>query len=433
MESQAISSAVISIDPQFRAVFQANGDGGEVPIQVTFEILVPFVEISHGHLEELRYVDADIIFLDLEHDPQLGCKLAQFLVEANPSQRLIAAGTEHSPEFLMTVMQAGISEYLPKPVSREALTAAIGRTSRKLGAKQPSTAAGPAHREPGRLLAFFSAKGGSGSTTVATNLAIHIHRLTGKRTVLVDLDLELGEIALFMGMEPRFNFVDLAKNFHRMDAGLLASFIECHDSGVHLLSAPYHPEKAEAVTGDQTRQILQFLKQHYEYVVVDTSNSFTARTLAALDLASEVYLVANIDLPSLRNIQRCQHLLERMGHKGQVLRLIVNRYASDNDITLEDVERSLNQEIYWALPNDYESVIYSINTGRPVILDDSSRYTHELQALAAKMTGLPGAVARRKGWFSRTIVDPLKSFLGNETRTDEPLMLPPAVVGGERA
>ena len=433
MELQAITGAVISTDPQFRAVFHPNGDGTEGPIQVAFEILVPFVEISHGHLEELRYVEADLLFLDLEHDPKLGCKLAQFLVEANPSRRLIAAGTEHSPEFLMTVMQAGISEYLPKPVTRDALEAAIGRTSRKLGAKPTVAAAGPAQREPGRLLAFFSAKGGSGSTTVATNLAIQVHRLTGKRTVLVDLDLELGEIALFMGMEPRFNFVDLAKNFHRMDAGLLASFIECHDSGVHLLSAPYHPEKAEAVTGDQTRQILQFLKQHYDYVVVDTSNSFTARTLAALDLASEVYLVANIDLPSLRNIQRCQHLLDRMGHKGQVVRLIVNRYASDNDITLEDVERSLNLEVYWALPNDYESVIYSINTGRPVILDDASHYTHELQALAAKMTGLPSSAARRKGWFSRAIVDPLKTFLGTESREEDPLMLPPAVVGGERA
>ncbi|CAN5269556.1 hypothetical protein BH18GEM1_BH18GEM1_04670 [soil metagenome] len=434
MERQAISGAVISIDPQFRAVFHGNGDGGQGPINVAFEVMVPFVEISHGHLEELRYVNADIVFLDLEHDPQLGCKLAQFLAEANTGQRLIAAGTEHSPEFLMTVMQAGISEYLPKPVTSEALEAAIGRASRKLGAKAEGPAAGTAQREPGKLLAFFSAKGGSGSTTVATNLAIQIHRLTGKRTVLVDLDLELGEIALFMGMEPRFNFVDLARNFHRMDAGLLASFIECHDSGVHLLSAPYHPEKAESVTGDQTRQILQFLKQHYDYVVVDTSNSFTPRTLAAFELASEICLVANIDLPSLRNIQRCQHLLDRMGEKGQALRLVVNRYANDNDITLEDVERSLGMEVYWALPNDYESVIYSINTGRPVILDDSSQYTQELQALAAKITGLPGSTTRRKGWFSRTVVDRLRTFLGTETREERPLMLPPAIsVGGERA
>jgi pilus assembly protein CpaE len=406
-DNTPISGAVISTDPKFRAVFHGNGDGETQPVEVAFEIIVPFAEVSHGHLEELRVVQPSIVFIDLEDDPILGCKLAQFLVETNPALRLVAAGTDGSPEFLMTVMQAGISEYLPKPVTEDALVAAIGRVSRKLGAKV-TQAAGPARR------------------------AIQVHRITGKRTVLVDLDLELGEIALYLGVEPRFNFVDLAKNFHRMDAGLLASFIECHDSGVHLLAAPYHPERAESVTADHAKQIIQFLKQHYEYVFVDVSNSFSARTLAAFEKADEVYLIATADLPSLRNIQRCQHLIGRLSNIGE-LRLVVNRYHPDCDITLEDVEKSIGMEIYWALPNDYQSVIYAINTGQPVILDDSSPYTHELEALAAKMTGLPSASSHRKGWFSRKVVDPLKSFLGSEADEEEALMLPPAVVGGERA
>jgi pilus assembly protein CpaE len=430
-DNTPISGAVISTDPKFRAVFHGNGDGETQPVEVAFEIIVPFSEVSHGHLEELRVVQPSIVFIDLEDDPILGCKLAQFLVETNPSLRLVAAGTDGSPEFLMTVMQAGISEYLPKPVTEDALLAAIGRVSRKIGAKV-SQAAGPARREPGKLLAFFGTKGGSGSTTVATNLAIQMHRMTGKRTVLVDLDLELGEIALYLGVEPRFNFVDLAKNFHRMDAGLLASFIECHDSGVHLLAAPYHPERAESVTADHAKQIIQFLKQHYEYVFVDVSNSFSARTLAAFEKADEIYLIATADLPSLRNIQRCQHLMSRLSNIGE-LRLVVNRYHPDCDITLEDVEKSIGMEIYWALPNDYQSVIYAINTGQPVILDDSSPYTHELEALAAKMTGLPSTSAHRKGWFARKVVDPLKTFLGSEADEEDTLMLPPAVVGGERA
>jgi pilus assembly protein CpaE len=430
-DNTPISGAVISTDPKFRAVFHGNGDGETQPVEVAFEIIVPFAEVSHGHLEELRVVQPSIVFIDLEDDPILGCKLAQFLVETNPALRLVAAGTDGSPEFLMTVMQAGISEYLPKPVTEDALVAAIGRVSRKLGARV-TQAAGPARREPGKLLAFFGTKGGSGSTTVATNLAIQVHRMTGKRTVLVDLDLELGEIALYLGVEPRFNCVDVAKNFHRMDAGLLASFIECHDSGIHLLAAPYHPERAESVTADHAKQIIQFLKQHYEYVFVDVSNSFSARTLAAFEKADEVYLIATADLPSLRNIQRCQHLIGRLSNIGE-LRLVVNRYHPDCDITLEDVEKSIGMEIYWALPNDYQSVIYAINTGQPVILDDSSPYTHELEALAAKMTGLPSASSHRKGWFSRKVVDPLKSFLGSEADEEEALMLPPAVVGGERA
>lgn len=426
MTKQAIRGAVISTDGQFRAALKETVGNG-LGIDVEFEVVVPFVKISHGHLEELRYIDPELIFLDLEEDPVLGCKLAQFLVETNPQRRIIATGGKESPEFLMAAMQAGISDYVTKPASPETLTAAIERVRRKLGATN-----GAGHREPGKLLAFFAAKGGAGSTTVTTNLAIQIQRLTGKKTVLVDLDLELGEIALFLGIEPRFSFVDLARNFHRMDAGLLASFIECHDTGVHVLSAPYQPEKAEEVTADQIREILRFLKQHYEYVVVDTSNSFTQRTLTTFEQADEVYLVANVDLPSLRNIQRCQHLLDRMSDGKRETRLIVNRHQPDNDITLDDVEQALSMDIYWTLPNDYEAIIYSINTGRPVILDEHCLYAEELQALGAKIAGLPGAIPKRRGWLSRS-VDRVKNMLGMDETIDDAYLLPPAMVGGEHA
>ncbi|MDX1623554.1 MAG: AAA family ATPase [Gemmatimonadota bacterium] len=427
MSTKSIRGAVISTDGKFRSTVaeSLNGDGN-AGIDVQFEVVVPFVKISHGHLEELRYVDPEVIFLDLEENPDLGCKLATFLTESHPERKLIATGGESSPEFLMKAMQAGVSEYLPKPVEPEALAGAIGRVRRKIG-----NGRGGEGRTPGELLAFFAAKGGAGSTTVATNLAIQIHRLTGKKTVVVDLDLELGEIALFLGVEPQFNFVDLARNFHRMDAGLLASFIECHASGVHVLSAPYQPEKAEAVKGDQIRQILQFLKRHYDYVVVDTSNSFTPRTLATFEQADEIFLVANVDLPSLRNIQRCQHLLDRMSQGGRDVKLIVNRHQPENDITLDDVEQALGLDVYWTLPNDYEAVIYSINTGRPVLLDEKCAYSHELQALGAKIAGLPGAVPQKRGWLSRS-VDRVRTMLGlEEDESEESLMLPPAYAGGE--
>ena len=120
----------------------------------------------------------------------------------------------------------------------------------------------------------------------------------------MDLDLELGESALVLGVQPRFNFVDFVENFRRMDASLLASYIEHHPSGVHLLSAPLQPEKAEAVTADQIRRILAFLRQHYDYVIVDTPRSFAPPTLAVFEQADLVFIVSTADLPSLRNIQR---------------------------------------------------------------------------------------------------------------------------------
>jgi pilus assembly protein CpaE len=266
-----------------------------------------------------------------------------------------------------------------------------------------------------RLYSFFSPKGGSGSTSVATNVAVVLHRLTGKKTLLVDLDLELGEVALLLGVQPRFNFVDMVKNFHRMDAGLLASYIEQHPSGIHLLSAPFHPERAEVVSADDIRRILHFLKQHYDYVVVDTPGSFSPSTLAAFDQSDQVFVVTNLDLPSLRNIQRGLPMLKRVLPRGdEQIRMVVNRYSSDSAISLEDVERTIGLKVFGTISNDYEALIQSINSGKPIVLNGTSKYGRDVKALGARIAGLTGDFLddqKAGNWVGRV--------LGKLRRTEE--------------
>lgn len=412
MDKRIIRGAVITTDPEFRAQLQRALATSERGIAIGVEVGVPFAQIGDEHIKELRSVNPELIFLDLEDDPAVGIRLAQFLADANPVRRFIAVGPPLEPELLIAAMRAGISDYLHKPVPTEDLVQAIEQMERRLGLLPRGVA-----RTPGRVLAFFSPKGGSGSTTVATNVAIHLHRLTGRRTLLVDLDLELGEIALFLGVQPRFNFVDMIRNFHRMDAELLASYIERHESGVHLLSAPYHPEKAEVVTGDQIRKILNFLKQHYDYVLVDTSKSFSPATLAAFEQAELIFLVTTVDLPSLRNIKRCLPLLERIAGKGEErIRLVINRYHPNNVISLEDVERTLELKVYWTLSNDYEAVIRSINTGKPIVLNGTSHYSRDIKALSAEIAGLKTAGRRQHGLLARTLVHPVQRLLRRAAR-----------------
>ena len=240
-------------------------------------------------------------------------------------------------------MRAGAVDYMVKPVAADVL-ARRGRAAAPTGWAAPAWSG---RGTPGVTYAFASAKGGSGSTTVVTNLAISLHQLTGKKTLLVDLELELGEVALFLGVQPRFNFVDMVQNFHRMDAGLLASFIERHPSGVHLLSAPYHPDRAEAVSADQIRRIMNFLRQHYDYVLVDTSKSLSPATLAVFEQSDLVFVVTSADLPSIRNIQRGLPLIRRALVGGeQQIRVIVNRYHGGEAISLKDIERTLGLKVY---------------------------------------------------------------------------------------
>jgi pilus assembly protein CpaE len=390
----SIPSAVVSTDAGFRDALQRALTASRQPITVAVEIDSPFTAIGDQQLKQLRDAKPAIIFVDLESDASLGVRLVQFLADAHPEARFVAAGTAPSPELLMSAMQAGVSEYLTKPVTQESLAGALERMERKLGG-----AAGVI-QEPGKLLVFFSAKGGSGSTTVSTNLAIHLYQLTHKRVLLADLDLELGEIALFLGVQPRFNFVDLVHNFHRLDAELLASYIERHESGVHLLSAPFHPEKVEAVTADQIRQILKFLKQNYDYIVVDTPRSFSPAAIAAFEQSDAIYVVTAVDLPSLRNIKRSLPLLERItgGRLEERVRLVVNRYHPDNVISLDEVHRTLGLDVHWKLSNDYETVINSINAGAPLMLNGrNSAFRTDLRALGAEIAGLQPLTDKQGG------------------------------------
>jgi len=312
---------------------------------------------------------------------------------------MIAVGPSLSHELLLAAMRAGVADYLLKPVPSGALREALVRMTHAMGPGVSKV------KRPGHIYTFFSPKGGSGVTSIATNVAVVVHRLTSKRTLLVDLDLELGEVALHLGVQPRFNLVDMVQNFHRMDADLLASYIEQHESGVHILSAPFHPERAEAPSGEDIRRILSFLRQHYDFVVVDTPRTFSPSTLAAFDQAEMVFLVTNVDLPSLRNIQRGLPLLKRVLPRGaEQIRLIVNRFRTDDEISLADVERSLGLQAFGTIGNDYEAVIGAINSGKPIALNGTSKYNRDLRTVAARIAGLtaePPANGRPSGgWIS---------------------------------
>ena len=398
MNDRSLRAALISTDPAFSALARNVLARPELAVALALESPVRFAEFDEQHVNALRQLEPDLVIVDLQDDPDLGVKFIQFLSAQSHHQKVIAAGPRLEPELLLAAMRAGISDYLPKPVADDALADAVQRAAIQLG-----RGTGRA-KQAGQLYTFFSSKGGSGSTTIATNIAIVLHRLTKKRTLLVDLDLELGEVALLLGAQPRFNFVDMVQNFHRMDSGLLASYIEQHESGVHLLSAPFHPDRAEVVSGDEIRRILHFLRQHYDYVVVDTSKSFSPATLAAIDQSDLVFLVANLDLPSLRNIQRGLPMLRRVLARGEdQLRLVINRFQAQGDISLDDVSRTLGLKVFWTLSNDYEAVVDSINSGKPIVLNGTSAYTRDIKALGAQFAGLRPADASKRGVVGRLL------------------------------
>jgi pilus assembly protein CpaE len=243
--------------------------------------------------------------------------------------------------------------------------------------------------------------------------------MTKGRTLLVDLDLELGESALVLGIKPRFSLVDFVENFRRMDAGLLASYIDHHASGIDLLAAPVEPDKAESVTADQIRRILAFLRQHYDYIVIDSPRTFAPTTLAVFEQADLLFVVSIADLQSLRNTQRGIPLFKKVLTKGEEqVRLILNRYDPKDTISIEDVERSLGLKVFWKISNDYEAVTGSVTAGKPIVLNGGSSYTRDLAGLASVVTGMSNK-ARQGSRLGRVLTAPFQGVMSKIAKRRE--------------
>jgi pilus assembly protein CpaE len=403
--SRGLKVALISADDALRRiVFDAIQDTG-LPIRIELDIDDPSRPFPPEHLERLRSCEPHIVLLDMADDPERAIWAASTIATGNPRAAIVGVGPELEASRLLDAMRAGVVEYVPRPVEGASVRDALIRVMRKRGWAD----ALEGHRN-GKLLAFFSPKGGSGSTSVVTNVGIELHRLTGRKTLLVDLDLELGEIASLLGVRPRFHFVDLIRNFHRMDADLLASYIESHESGVQVLSAPFEPEIGEEVTAEQIGRVLGFLRNHFDYVLVDTSKSLAPPALAAFQAADSIFLITNMDVPSLRNLKRCLPILDRVtaGDAGR-LRLVVNRFNPKSLVRLQDLEDTLGIEVYYTLTNDFQTVIQAISTGQPLVLHGNSRYAEQLKGLARTIVNGPAEAARSKRSLLGRLLSPFRS------------------------
>jgi pilus assembly protein CpaE len=420
-EQRQLRAALISADDRLRGmVFESIRDA-RLPIRIDLEIASPSRLLGPEQLERIRASDSDLMILDMADDPERAIWAAGAITSGNPRVAVVGVGPELEAAHLLDAMRAGVMEYAPSPVEATNIRDALERVMRKRGWADSLEG-----RRNGKLLAFFSPKGGSGSTSVITNVGIELHRLTGLKTLLVDLDLELGEIASLLGVQPRFHFVDLVRNFHRMDANLLASYIERHESGVHVLSAPFEPEIGEEVTSEHIARVLGFLRNHYDYVLVDTSKSLAPPALAALQIADPIFLITNMDVPSLRNLKRCLPILDRVtaGDAGR-LRLVVNRFNPKSLVRLEDFEETLGIEAYCTLANDYETVIRAISLGQPLVLQGGTRYAEEVKGLARSIVDGPRGATRSKSSLVNRLLSPFRS---KSSRTRSPLNSEPMEV-----
>ena len=370
-----------------------------------------FVILSHGleNFKELRAAvgaqegaqvlvggdDAEQIFPEIERlrpsaaiitlgsQPENDLRFVAQVARECPQTAVICASSDASPDLILRSLRAGAREFLRLPVSPEEFKTVYERTA-DLCRVQPT-----APKKRGRVVAVFSSKGGCGTTFIAANVAAAID----KPTVLVDLNLQAGDLGLFLGVEPKFSIADIVESRERVDDSLMKSYLAPHSHNLSLLAAPREADSADDIKPEHIYEVLELLRERFDYVVIDPQHTFDAITLAALDQADEILLVLTLDIPAIRSAQRSLQLFERLGYPRHKVSIVVNRFSKQIDLDLQQVERFLGERVTGYVQSDYRTAVNSINLGQPLVESEpASKIAAELRQITAQVTGAQPAV-----------------------------------------
>jgi len=337
-------------------------------------------------IELSREVKPDVVLMDINMPDMDGITATDAIRRALPYVQIVILSVQSDSNYMRRAMQAGASDFLTKPPTIDELNSAIRRAGSmahderaKLG--QPvsavvgHTSAGLIAMpvgSTGKVISVYSPKGGTGCTTIATNLAISLYN-EDTTVLLVDGNLQFGDVAVFLNEQSKYSVVDLTSRADELDVDVVENVTVKHSqSGVKVLAAPNKPEQADTVTGEQFGKMLHFLKTVYSYVIVDTTSSLQDITLAAIDSSDILVLVTTQDIPSIKSCRLFLDVANAFGMDRSRIVFVMNKFDKRIGITPEKVGDNLKQEVLAVIPFE-ERVIVSVNKGIPFLVADKSR------------------------------------------------------------
>jgi pilus assembly protein CpaE len=315
-----------------------------------------------------------VVLMDINMPDMDGIQATEIIAKDVPSAQIIIVSVQSDTDYLRRAMLAGARDFLSKPPPADELVNTIRRLGQlsqqreALISSQPSFGGpgGGAKGLAGKVISVYSPKGGAGCTMLATNLAVALHTEDTK-VVVVDANLQFGDVGVFMNLQGKFSLVHLAERSGEEDDDFLQSVLVTHPSGVKVLLGPPTPEDAELVNAPQLKKVLETLRPHFHYIIVDTSAVLRDVELALFDSSDRVLLVATPDIPSLANIKKFFDLVDKLEYPPEKLLLLLNRVDRRGGISAAAVEETLKHAVRGQIQLDDKTVLASINSGVPFV------------------------------------------------------------------
>ena len=239
-----------------------------------------------------------------------------------------------------------------------------------------------------KIISVFSNKGGIGKTSLATNLALELSKITKENVALIDMNFQMGDITTFLDLKPSFNISYMLENIDKINETFLLSTLERYkNTNLYILADPPYFKQADNIQPKQITKLFNILKETFSYIVVDAESGFSGKSIATLDNSDMILLVTIANLPALRNTQRCLELFEKLGYDREKTQIVVNRYMENDEIKEPDVEKVLTKNIYWKIPNNYFAIMSAINKGVPVsIMNGATNVAQSYKGLAQNIS-----------------------------------------------
>ncbi|HXR40242.1 MAG TPA: AAA family ATPase [Terracidiphilus sp.] len=330
----------------------------------------------------------DVIIIDLDSSPEYALELVESIC-ANGSATVMVYSSKPDSDLLVRCMRAGAREFLTPPFAHNTMAEALVRASARRSATRLPRKTG------GRLLVFLGAKGGSGVTTLACNFAVSLAQESGQSTLLIDLDLPLGDAALNLGIVTEYSTVNALQDADRLDAAFLNKLLIKHSSGVSVLAAPGKFPQFHA-TNEAINKLITVARQEFDNVVVDVGARLDLTESALFKDAFTIYLVTQAGIPELRNSNRLIGQFFTVG--SPKLEIVINRYEPRSlGVSDETITKALTRPANWKIPNDYSAVRQMQNTATPLALGDSP-VARLIRQMATSICGQRATQPKKKGF-----------------------------------
>ena len=341
----------------------------------------------------------DIFLVALEEPVTRAIQTIEMLGGAAPQAAIIVYSSLSDAGSVRRAMVAGARDFLIKPLKPEDVTRAINgilEQEERRRLQSDGEISEPIGR--GTVVTIFGAKGGIGKTTIATNLATALVRLTQANVVLVDMDTRFGDVAIMMDIAVERSIADLSRHIDELDRESIKESLAKHQTGVSILPAPLHPTEWRDLTSQHITTIIDLLAQGHDYVIIDTPGTFNEIIAATLEVGDIILLVTSMDIASIKDTALALEMLREADVSVDKVKLIINHSTSANSLREEDVERVLEYKVTWRIPHDY-NVSNANQLGVPIVV--AKPYARVSRAITDMAHALSGTPKERKGFLER--------------------------------